>query len=539
MKIWLAAAVAVLAALSFFQFPGHTWLQQDTQIYVPILEHLRDPSLLSKDILVERPHVAFTLYDECAIGLRNLTGLGFREILGAGQFLTRALGIWGFLLMATAAGLEFAPALLVTAILTLGGWVLGPQVLLFEFEPTPRAFAVPLLYLGVGLTAHRRFLAAGVAGAAAFLIHPPTVYPFWVVYACLALFPTKPDVMLRRISAFAPLLAATLILFLASRFQPGQNEAQAFFTSVGPLMEKLQRMRANYVWISAWWRELLPQYLVLYGLTLVSYLRVRAELTPELRWFHLGLPLVGLLSMPLSWLLLEHFKWALVPQFQPMRALLFITLFAVFGAAVAASIAARRGRYPEAFLWFAAAWLTPVHTLFTEMPGWRHSAVILLLSAATCASYALLRRSIRYGGAALAATGVAAFFLIPSLGGVVNYPHLHTTALAELSGWARQSTPADAVFLFPNFGKDLAPGIFRSEALRAVYVDWKGGGQVNYLKELGEQWWSRWQRVGGELLNSPDEYRKMGIDYLVVRRNVVVPGLRAVFQNARFTVYRI
>src|SRR5262249_28228543 len=56
-----AAAIAVLALLSFYQFPGHTWLQQDSQIYVPILEHLRDPSVLGNDILVERPHVTFTL----------------------------------------------------------------------------------------------------------------------------------------------------------------------------------------------------------------------------------------------------------------------------------------------------------------------------------------------------------------------------------------------------------------------------------------------------------------------------------------------
>ena len=30
-------AIAALALLTFFQFPGHTWLQQDTQIYAPVL----------------------------------------------------------------------------------------------------------------------------------------------------------------------------------------------------------------------------------------------------------------------------------------------------------------------------------------------------------------------------------------------------------------------------------------------------------------------------------------------------------------------
>src|SRR5579859_5271730 len=95
-----AAIALALALLTFFQFPGHTWLQQDTQIYVPILEHLRDPAVLRNDILVQHPHVAFTLYDEASIGLRSLTGLGFAQVLAFQQVATRALGIWGLILMA-------------------------------------------------------------------------------------------------------------------------------------------------------------------------------------------------------------------------------------------------------------------------------------------------------------------------------------------------------------------------------------------------------------------------------------------------------
>ena len=40
-------------------------------------------------------------------------------------------------------------------------------MLTFEYEPTPRAFAVPLLICAIGLAAHRRYLAAGVAAAVA------------------------------------------------------------------------------------------------------------------------------------------------------------------------------------------------------------------------------------------------------------------------------------------------------------------------------------------------------------------------------------
>jgi hypothetical protein len=523
MKNWpAAAAIAVLTLLSFYQFPGHTWLQQDSQIYVPILEHLRDPTVLANDILVERPHVTFTLYDELALTARRLTGLGFREVLGAEQIVTRACGIWGFYLLATAAGLDTAAAWLVAAILSLGAMIAGPQVLIFEFEPTPRAFAVPLIVLAVGLAAHRRFLGAGIAGSAAFLIHPPTACPFWAIYACYALRPSRTKALI----AFVPLLAAGLVLFLAARLQTGQSEAQNFFT-VTPLMEQVQRMRTNYVWISTWWKDGVAHYLLLCALAGIAYARIRTRMTPELRFFQLGLLITGVLSMPLSWLLLEHWKWALMPQFQPLRALLSVALCAIFLAACAACTA----RSPvEACAWFAAAYLVPVNTSVTHLPDWRRATVVLLLAVMAAVA-------VRRGRAAVALTAAAAFFLIPMLGGVVNYPRLHTAEVKQLADWARDNTPKDAVFLFPNFAKDLSPGIFRAEALRAVYVDWKGGGQVNYLRELGEQWWARWQEA-----NRPHtvvEYRKLGIDYLVVRKGIDEPGATQVFANAQFVVYRL
>ena len=93
----------------------------------------------------------------------------------------------------------------------------------------------------------------------------------------------------------------------------------------------------------------------------------------------------------------------------------------------------------------------------------------------------------------LRATLALPLFLIPGFGKLENYPRLHTPELDELARWAHVSTPKDAVFVFPEAGKGLEPGIFRAKALRAVYVDWKGGSQMNVLKGLGEEWWRRWQ----------------------------------------------
>jgi hypothetical protein len=137
-NVAVAAGILALTALTWFEFPGHTWLQQDTQIYVPILEHLRDPAVLRRDMLVERPHVSFTMYDEAARGLARVTGLGFREVLEGEQISTRALGIWGLYLMAAALGLSAPASLLVAGILSLGATIAGPAVLSFEIEPDPR-----------------------------------------------------------------------------------------------------------------------------------------------------------------------------------------------------------------------------------------------------------------------------------------------------------------------------------------------------------------------------------------------------------------
>ena len=136
----------------------------------------------------------------------------------------------------------------------------------------------------------------------------------------------------------------------------------------------------------------------------------------------------------------------------------------------------------------------------------------------------------------MACVAIAAFFVVPTLGGVSTHPRLHTPELTQLSAWARASTPPDAVFLFADAGKQLHPGIFRSEALRAVYVDWKGGGQVNYLKDLGEQWRFRWRQIRDFQPADLPQYAASGITYVVLRKPLPRPPE---FQNASYTVYRL
>jgi hypothetical protein len=526
----VAAGIVLLTALTWFEFPGHTWLQQDTQIYAPILEHLRDPAVLRRDILVESPQVSFTLYDEIARGLRAVTGLGFREVLEGQQIVTRALGIWGLYLMATALGLSAPLSLLVAGIISLGATIGGPAVLSFEIEPDPRGLAVPLLFLAIGLIAHGWDLAAGLIAAAALLVHPPTVYPFWAVYLCLTLWR-------HRLTALVPLFCALIVLWIAARHQEGITGVQVLFSRLPPAIENLQRMRAPYSWISEWWRDWLPHYLVLCAVSVLACVRLGRRVARDLRVFLLGLPLVGMLSVPASWVLLERVKWALLPQFQPMRALLFVTVIAQFSAAAAGILAAQSRRYLEAVAWLALAYLIPVNANVLWMLSWRRALLVVLLAGAAC----MAAREFRWNVWAMVGVSIAAFFLLPTLGAVPTYPRLHTPELAQLSAWAHAATSRDAVFLFADAGKHLEPGIFRSEAERAIYADWKGGGQVNYIAGLALEWWSRWQTVLARPYNpnAGIDYRALGIDYVVLSPQHRLAGRTPAFENSRYIAYAL
>jgi len=536
-RAWAGAAILAISLLHFFQFPGHTWLQSDTQIYAPILEHVWDPTVLGKDLIVQYPHVAFTLYDETAIVLRKATGLDFRQVLEGEQFVFRALGLWGVYLMATALGLSDLLALLVTAVFSLGAFITGPAVVVFEYEPVPRGFAVPLIFLALGLLAHDRFFGAALAASVAFLMHPPSVVPFLGLYFWLAIRHSNAVGMQRRLAALAVVVGSVIILLISSRFQDGSGAA--FFSRLDPHQAELQRMRASYSWISMWWKERLAHYLILYAVTVVAYWRIRKDVTPVLRPFLVGLPFIGMMSLPISYVLLEKMQWALVPEFQPGRALLFVTAFAMILGTVAACKAVTGKHYAEPIAWLALAYLSPANRV-VEWPSWNRVFVILTLAALTTAAIWAVQSASRWSRAAIAAAALAPFFLIPAWGGMESYPALHTAELDQLSQWARTSTPKDAVFLFPDAKEDLYPGVFRAKALRAVYVDWKAGGQVNFFRDLGEEWWSRWRRTMAAPFNpsSMTSYRELGIDYVVLQAKHRLAGIAPLFENGHYVVYK-
>src|SRR5579875_774085 len=177
----LLLGIAAVTWLEFEIFPGHTYLQGETQILLPILERLDAPGYLSRDLVATHPNVTYTIYDEVTLFLHEGARLDFKTALAGQQVLFRAAGVTGVFLLALAAGVGDGFALLLAAVVNLGAALAGPAVLLTDPEPTPRAFAFGLVLLSMGLLAREKPLLAGLAGGLALVYHVPTAAPFWGV----------------------------------------------------------------------------------------------------------------------------------------------------------------------------------------------------------------------------------------------------------------------------------------------------------------------------------------------------------------------
>jgi hypothetical protein len=523
-------AVAAFTLAGFFVFPGHTWLGSDTQIYIPFLERFYDPSVLSRELIATRPHLGWTAYDEIALALRRATSLPFHHVLFAEQLVFRALAVWGVYLIAASMGLRRRFALMAAGLYALGATIPGPAVMSIEFEPVPRGFALSLVVLAIGLTCRGRAQWAAVAGSAALLFHAPTTLPFWLVFAWLAWRRREWPLLA------APAVAAALLILLWL-IQPGGNPVQPVFRRIDSAWEEILRLRASYAWVSTWPRRLLWQYSLLWLMSIGAVLRLWRSLDENHRAFWLGLPLAGALSVPLSALLLEGMKWSIVPQLQPARHVLLLTLCAVLLAAIAAITAACRGKLLEAFAWMLPVFAVPVHADLLMPFRWSQLAIIAGLAAASVAAVRLGMSSRPWAPLPCTAVVLAAMFAIPNLGGVHNYPDLQSRDLDALCAWG-DSTPKDALFLFPDAGRSLIPGIFRATARRALYVDWKAGGQANFFEDLGLEWRRRWLAVMTGPVD-PARLRTLGIDYVVVSPKHPISGLSPVFQNRQFAAYRL
>jgi len=194
----------------------------------------------------------------------------------------------------------------------------------------------------VGQAARGRTLASALAASVAFLYHPPTVYSFWLVFVALALWR-------REWRALGVLVCAVSVLLVAAKFQVDVSEKQVFWARIdapweAPGSECVRHTtgcppgrwrctgNTRFCGCFPWWRT--------------------GGCDPASRAgrFLLGMPVIGMLSLPASYLLLEAARVGAYSAFQPARALLFVTAFAVIWR-IGGGRAAAMARSMEAAVW--------------------------------------------------------------------------------------------------------------------------------------------------------------------------------------------
>ena len=537
-------ALVLATALGYLYFPGHHYLQQDTQIWLPVLAHAQDPSLFRQELIVTGAHIRLTIFDDVTLGLVRLLGISIETALAAQQLLFRFLALCGVWLLARATGLSQIASVLAAAICGMGATIIGPAVLTVEYEPVPRGFAFGLTLFALGLLAHQRYAWSGLALGLAFAYHAPAVWPILLV-AGVAFWRAKKSAR----SALWPALwgfAALVLVLGLSALLSDDGPMNPLFARLSAGHAELQRMRATYNWITLWAnpRVWIQQHVVLALLAAVAYWRLRKALPQAVKPYLAALPAIGLLSMPLSYLLLEQAQLAIIPQVQIMRSLIFTLMVAVILTVLAGLRAANQGSWWEAPLWLAPAFFVPMAPVWTGKSAAVYLVAVALALAAALAMVVEKRHPrMAMAGAALVLAGC--FFAPGALAKVRNYTVLGDADLDALVTWAQAHTQKDDVFLFRDSGTRNEPGMFRARALRAVYVDWKGGGQVNYYEFYANEWWSRWQRAMKPPLGAPEwaaelpALRAAGVRYLVFRKAPQGMASEAVFENKSYRVYRL
>jgi hypothetical protein len=501
-----------------------------------MLDRLVDPTLYTRELVAQRQHLSLTLWDETILTVHRVTGIPQEPVIGGLQALSRLAGFYGLFLIGTALGLSEAAALLIPAIVGLGASVYGPAVLTVEYEGVPRGIAVMLALLATGLAMHGKNRPAAIAAGAGFLFHAPAVVPFLVAFGVF-------QAWRRDVAALSWVAGAVALTAVCSWLQPGEIEKQSFFTVVDPAWEELQRMRASYNWLGMWKPWAFWNFLSNGAIAGLALWRIWKHLGVRARFYAAFLPLIGLLSLPLGWFVMERMKWALMAQVQPARSALFTLLFALILSIAAAIYALRNRNWLEAALWFAPGVFTAFHTYLWEQ--YTFPTLDLQMTAAGVAA-ALLAGWFAQRTTQSAWLSATLTVLVAVLCGWIytqvlkkaNFASAENPELTAASAWARQNTPKDAMFLLPELVRSSESGVFRVRAQRALFVDWKIGGQVNYSRDLSFEWWRR-IKLTDDKKRPFESWKAEGVDYVVLKAATPFPEGREAYRNSRYAIYNL
>ena len=527
-----AAAILAIAVLGFLFYPGHTYLEGDTLIYVPMLERLQAPVLFYEDPMISRPHLALTAYDEITLGLASFGRWPIELVLQAQHFLFRACWVAGIFLIALRFGLTPLQAWLVAALTSLGA--VGPTLATVELEPVPRAFAMGLSVLVLGVAANSRFVEAGVLLALAFLYHPTSAAPLTAAaLVAIGLRRARPVLL-------APLVAAVAVLLVLMHNQTGVTESTALLRRTGELEEALQRQVMSAGFLTEWSLRNFLDGLTEAALAALGWWRLRSRTSSPLRELLGGLAFTAAASLPFNWILRERAGWALLAGWEPMRAFVYVVLLAAVFAAVCGVLAIDQRRWIEGSAWLAAALVLPLKEALISRVA--DPNLIFLTAGLVAAALVGIWLADKTRGATIVVAGLLPIVAIPLSGLKPAAPRVLTPGLEQLAAWAKAKTDENSVFLFADQGPSRGSGAFRARALRAVYVDYEGRALVNYFPEFTKLWWNRWTDTDrGNWAVTAEDFPRLAsfhIDYVVLRIDEV-PNRQPEYQNAEYRVYRV
>jgi hypothetical protein len=455
--------------------------------------------------------------------------------------LFRAAEILGVVLIAESAGFGALYSLVLAALINLGATLLGPATLLVGYEPIPRAFAFGLTILAVGLFVRDKPLLAGLAAGLGFLYQAAATGPFWALLILMAIFDRRAWPKVK--PALVVLLVAVLLLANMAQLQPDVVESQHLFGRISPELAMIQLLRTRSVWVSTWAAADIWHYLFISVCGIWATARIWPRLNAPLRWFFVGMPIIGIASVPAAYLLLERMRLMFASEEQPARALLMTVLFASLACGMAGIAAATRRHFREAWLWFLPVMVLPMKTQILDLAHLTNidNLRILLVAVGLSGALALLiewpkRREWKWTALLVP---LSAVFAMPYLGGVENYPHIDKGPITQVADWARENTWGSSMFLFPDAGRALYPGVFRAESRRALWVDWMSGSQANFFESVAMEWLVRWRQAmeGAFSVSRLDSLLPLPIDYYVLKREHRLASVKPVYETPEFVVY--
>src|SRR5438270_3013647 len=258
----IALGVAAITAFQFEVFPGHTYLQGATQLYVPMLERLDTPGYLSRDLVATHPSLTYTIYDEATLFVHNTAGADISQALIWQQILFRIAETVGVMLLLRSAGMSNWLALVLTLFVNIGASLAGPAAMLVDPEPVPAVFAVGLTIMGMGFLAQEKPLLAGFSAGAALVYDPVLAAAFWITVLVAFFCDRKMRKLLR--PSLTILAVFALLLANLAQLQPGISDSTPIFSRLPAQSALIQQFRTPEVWVSLWPRNYMYGYLASY-----------------------------------------------------------------------------------------------------------------------------------------------------------------------------------------------------------------------------------------------------------------------------------